>query len=116
MFMILCVVDDPHKVNGVMEAWRNAGVAGMTIVESTGLHRVQKVPHIPMPYLLGGVESERGNITILTVVEDEAMIQRCLAAAESVVGDFDSSNTGIFTAWPLTFAKGVARKNHMGNA
>jgi hypothetical protein len=116
MFMILCVVDDPHKVNNVMEAWRNAGVAGITIVESTGLHRVEKVPRIPMPYLLSGVESERGNITLLTVVDDEAMVQRCLEAAESVVGDFNSSNTGMFAAWPLTFVKGAARKNHTGNS
>lgn len=115
MFIILCVVDDPHKVNNVMKAWRTAGVPGITVFESTGLHRVQKVPHIPMPYLIGGMESEHGNITLLAVVEDEAMIQRCSEATESVVGDFDSPNSGIFTAWPLTFAKGAARRKHTGD-
>lgn len=112
MFMILCVVDDPHKTTNVMKAWRMAGVSGITVIESTGLHRVQKARHIPMPYLIGGEESERGNITLLAMIEDEALIQRCLEAAESVVGDFNTPNSGIFTAWPLTFTKGTNRKNH----
>jgi len=116
MFMILCVVDDPHKVNDVMKAWQAVGVPGVTVFESTGLHRIQKAPHIPMRFLIGGMESERGNLTLLTVVEDEAMIQRCLEAAESVIGDLNSSNSGIFTAWPLTFAKGAARRSRTGDA
>lgn len=115
MFMILCVIDDPHKVNSVMKAWRTAGVSGVTIVESTGLHRTQKAPRIPMRYLIDREEWERGNITLLAVVDDEAMIQRCLEAAESVVGDFDSPNSGVFTAWPLTFTKGTARRTHSGD-
>lgn len=117
MFMILCVIDDPQKLNDVIKAWRNAGVPGLTVIESTGLHRViEKSMHIPMPYLISGRESsERGNFTLLTVVEDEAMIQKCLEAAESVVGDFNGSHSGIFTAWPLTFTKGTARRNQTGD-
>ncbi len=115
MFMILCVVDDTHKVNNVMKAWRTAGVPGITVFESTGLHRVQKAPHIPMPYLISGKESERGNITLFAVVEDEEMIQRCLEAAESVVGGFDTPNSGIFTAWPLMIARGASRGNQTGD-
>lgn len=112
MFMILCVVDDPHKATNVIKAWQKAGVPGTTIIESTGLHRVRKAQRIPMPYLLSGEESERGNITLLATVEDEAMIQRCLETAEIVVGDFNNANSGIFTAWPLTFSKGVTRNNY----
>ncbi len=115
MFMIMCVVDDPHKVNDVMKAWRTAGVPGITAIESTGLHRMQKTAHIPMPFLIGGMESERGNITLLAVVEDEDMIQRCLKTAEEVIGDFDSPNSGVFTAWPLTFTKGAARRTNTGD-
>ena len=67
-----------------------------------------------MPYLISGEESERGNITLLAVVEDEDMIQRCLKAAESVIGDFNNPNSGMFTAWPLTFTKGASLRNHTG--
>lgn len=115
MFMILCVVDDPHKATNVMKAWRLAGIPGTTAIESTGLHRVSKTHDIPMPFLLGGEESERGNITLLAVVVDETMIQRCLEAAESIVGDFNNPNSGIFTAWPLIFTKGAANRNHTGD-
>lgn len=115
MHMVLCVIDDHNKVNDVIKAWREAGVPGITILESTGLHRVQKAPHIPMPYLLSGVESERGNFTLLAVVEDESMVLRCLNAAESVIGDFNNANSGVFTAWPLSFTKGAAHKDKTGD-
>ncbi len=114
MFMILCVIDDPRKATNVMKAWRLEGIPGTTVIESTGFHRVNKVHHIPMPYLISGEESERGNITLLAVVEDEDMIQRCLKAAESVIGDFNNPNSGMFTAWPLTFTKGASLRNHTG--
>jgi len=39
MFMVLCVIDDPGKVDEVLEALEAGGVTGATIMESTGLHR-----------------------------------------------------------------------------
>ena len=110
MYMILCVIDQPDQLDALLAAWHKNGISGVTIVESTGLHRLIEQRRIPMRYAIGGTETERGNVTVYTVVEDEAMIQRCLEVAESVIGDFNGPNTGIFTAWPLSFAKGVTGK------
>ena len=114
MFMILCVIDQPDKLNSVLDAWKAIGVTGVTIIESSGLHRQRSQPRIPMRYGLGEAETERGNITLYTVVEEEATIQSCLSATEKVVGDLNDSNTGIFVAWPLSFAKGVSGKRPFG--
>jgi hypothetical protein len=110
MYMIVCVIDQPEQLNAVLHAWKENGITGITILESTGLHRLSEQPHIPMRYVFGSTHSERGNITLFTVVETEAFIQRCLEITETIVGDFNGPNTGIFVAWPLDFAKGVLGK------
>jgi len=38
------------------------------------------------------------------------MIEACLQATESVVGELSNPNTGIFAAWPISFAKGGSLK------
>lgn len=110
MYMILCVIDQVDQLNAVLDAWRNNGIGGVTIVESTGLHRHIAKHHIPMRYSFGSTSAERGNITLLTVVETEEIVQRCLEITESITGDFDGPDTGIFVAWPVGFAKGVTRR------
>jgi hypothetical protein len=116
MFMIVCVIDQPEHLNPVLAAWRANGINGVTILESTGLHRLTELPHVPMRYAFGSANAERGNITLFTVVETEEMIQRCLELTETVIGDFNSPNTGIFVSWPLGFTKGVTVKRpHSGD-
>jgi hypothetical protein len=110
MYLILCVLDQPDHLNPVLAAWRANGIASVTILESTGLHRLAEHPHVPMRYAFGSADAERGNITLFTVVENEAVIQRCLELTEAVVGDFNSPNTGIFVSWPVGFTKGVTGK------
>lgn len=107
MYIILCVIDQPEQLRPVLLAWQQQGITGVTILESTGIHRLSEQPHIPMRYAFGSASSERGNITLFTIVETEEAIQRCLQATEELVGDLDGPNTGIFAAWPLGFTKGV---------
>ena len=40
MFMLIMVLDDTSHLNQVLQAWRGAGVQGVTIMESTGINRV----------------------------------------------------------------------------
>lgn len=110
MFMIVCVIDQPEHLNPVLAAWRENGISGVTILESTGLHRLAELPPVPMRYAFGSANAERGNITLFIVVENEEIVQKCLMLTESVVGDFNSPNTGIFVSWPLGFTKGVTGK------
>lgn len=107
MFMVLCVIDQPKDLQPVLKTWQKNGIRGVTILESTGLHRAIHMPHIAMRYAYDATSTDWSNFTLLTVVETEEDIQRCLRLAEEVVGDFDQPNTGIFIAWPVGLAKGV---------
>lgn len=119
MYMIMFVLDDPAKLDALLERWYEIGIGGVTITESTGIHRrrVQRAKlHLTFlmePVSVGG---EEGNYTLFTLVPDQATVAKCLAATEEVVGDLDDPNTGVFSAWPLAAVKGVPEHGKGGEA
>lgn len=110
MYMILFVLDDPNRLDEILAAWDKAGITGVTILESTGINRRRRIS-IPMRYLFEGSQAvEEGHVTLLAIVPDQDIIQRCLQATEAFIGDLDLPNTGVLAAWPLTIVKGVPRQ------
>jgi nitrogen regulatory protein P-II 1 len=107
MFMIFLVLNNPNQLDVVLQAWERAGIRGATIIESTGIHR-QLRRLIPMRYVFqapGG--EEQGHLSLLAIVETQQLVDACLEATESVTGNLDEPNTGIFASWPLTTVKGL---------
>ncbi len=111
MFMIMFVLDNYDYLETVLKAWSDLGVSGATIAETSGLHRFRK-KRIPMRFNYSNVygTEEVGNITLFTIVKDEKTIDECLKAVEAIVGDLNKPNTGVFSAWPLSFTKGIEGK------
>lgn len=112
MYMILLVLDDPARLEAVLEAWEQVGIRGATIVESTGIHRLRGAAPIGARYAFRGDRRlvERGHYTLFSIVPDQAAVERGLRAVEGVVGDLDEPRTGILAAWPLAVAKGIPRE------
>jgi hypothetical protein len=108
MYCILFVLNDPNKLDPLLESWSEAGIQGATILESTGLFRMKKV-HIPMRYIFGEADAYEGHYTLFALVEDMEAVQTCLQACEKVVGDLSTPNSGVFTTWPLTMVKGLPK-------
>lgn len=107
-YMALFILDDPSLVEDVLKAWTKGGIRGATIMESTGLYRLTR-KLIPMRYLYTSREaSEKENVTLIAIVDDQAMTEKCLQLTESVIGDLNQPNTGIFAAWPLSMVKGLS--------
>jgi nitrogen regulatory protein PII len=107
MFMVMLVLDKPDQLDEVLQAWDRAGVRGATIIESTGINR-QLQRFIPLRYVFqsaGG--GEEGHLTLLSIVESQEDVAACLQATESVTGDLNAPNTGVFASWPLTLVKGL---------
>jgi hypothetical protein len=108
--MLMLVLDDPNKLHSVLDAWENIGITGVTILESTGIQRI-KNQHIRAPLLFPFDpilhDKEVGHLTLLTLTPDESAIQKCVDATETIVGNLDLPNTGIFAAWPITYVKGI---------
>ena len=111
MFMMMFVLDDPNQLDAVLDVWHAEGVNGATIVESTGINRRRRARLVGTTIMAGinrlMSSDEENNYTLFAIVQDESVVSRCLAAAESVVGDLNEPNTGVFAAWPVAVIKGV---------
>ncbi len=109
MYMIMFVLDNPERLSEILKAWEGIGIRGATIVESTGIQRLQR-KNVPMRYMFQPPGLlEEGHLTLFVIVAGEQLAQDCLRATEQIVGDLDGPNTGVFAAWPLAFVRGVPR-------
>ena len=111
MYMVMFVLDDPSRLDEVLNAWEVAGISGATIMESTGINRRRQAKLVGTS-LMAGINRlmssyEESHYTLFTIVPDESVVTRCLEAVESVIGDLNQANTGVLAAWPLSVVKGV---------
>jgi len=119
MFQIVFVLDSPALLTDILQAWTDAGVKGITITESTGVHRVRSraCPQDP-PLMLGLSRLLRtdqvGHSTLFAVVEDMATVERVKDATEKVVGDLSRPNTGILFALPVAVVWGIPKQSQSG--
>ena len=117
MFMIFFVLHDILVLDDVLRAWEDAGVNGITLLPSTGLGRLRQnaglrddLPLIPR--LEDIVQhTELHNRTLITIVNDEAMVERVVAATQNITGDLELPNTGILAVIPLAKVYGLKRPN-----
>lgn len=110
MYMLIMVLDNITHRNDVLASWERAGIRGVTILESTGLHRILLRHRPDMAYsgfgrIFGNTEA--GHNTLFAVVEDMAIIEAVVAATERIVGKLDGPNTGIMFALPISRVWGM---------
>lgn len=114
MFMVLFVLNDPDQTMAVLDAWEAAGAPGVTILESSGLGRVRRramrddLPLLPTIRALLAGQSEHHH-TLFTVVEDEAVVDALIAAAEKVVGDLEQPDRGVLFVLPVLRTVGFSK-------
>jgi len=110
MEAVFFVLDDPEKLDDVIEALNKVGISGLTIIESTGIIRhLANRPNLPMRFSFpsAALNIESGNYTLFSIVPNPEKVEIFLNAVESVVGSLDDANTGIIASWHLDFVKGV---------
>jgi nitrogen regulatory protein PII len=115
MHMVMFVLDNPNQLDAILNAWEKVGISGATIIESTGINRYKRAQLVGSAFMAGinrlMSASEENHYTLFAIVNKDEMIEDCLLAVESIVGDLNQPNTGIFFAWPLDFVKGVPGLN-----
>jgi hypothetical protein len=110
MFMLIMVLDDSTRLNEVLRAWMDAGVKGVTIIESTGLNRV--LPRETAQPMFAGFSQifgsgRVGHNTLFAVIEDVALAETAVAATEAILGDLRQPHTGIVVVVPVVKAWGL---------
>ncbi|MCX7839150.1 MAG: hypothetical protein N2559_06800 [Anaerolineae bacterium] len=110
--LLVLILDDPEKLSDILNAWKRAGVPGMTILDGVGARRLEEHAYrddMPlMPSLRSLLTSDRNNNQIvLSVIEDEPTLERAIQAAEQVIGDFNKPHSGVMFVVPVTRTWGV---------
>jgi CBS domain-containing protein len=109
--LLMVIVDDLKALPKLLSAWRQAGVPGVTIVPTAGAYRtVTWLSRVGLGALDRLFEADEvRQRTLLTVIEDDDLLQIAIAEAERVIGDFNQPNTGLLAVIPLMQVKGLQK-------
>jgi hypothetical protein len=110
MYLLIMVLDDSTRLNEVLAAWKDAGVPGITILESTGLNRV--LPrHTAQPMFAGFSQvfggGRVGHNTLFAIIESLELANTAAEATANILGDLTRPHTGIICAVPIAQTWGV---------
>lgn len=110
MYLLTMVLDDSSRLGEVLQAWRDAGVRGVTILESTGVNRVlprrsAEPMYMGFSQIFGS--GRVGHNTLFAVIDDLALAEAAVAATEQVLGDLTRPDTGIVFVIPVVKSWGI---------
>lgn len=117
-YLVIMIVDEPDDCPDILNGWQEAGVTGVTILESTGLGRLQRggfLDNLPiMPSLRDLMaQQEEHHRTLLSVVEDKATVDKMVDIVNNKIGCLDEPHTGFLFVVPVLEVHGFGnyRKN-----
>ncbi len=112
MKLVVFVLNNEDLLEQVLEAYVEAGVQGATILDSEGMGRflTYEVPLFAefRQFMKG---NKPYNKTIISIVQDTAVIDRLEQLLDRVVGGFAAPGTGIFLTVPVDHVVGLVDLN-----
>jgi nitrogen regulatory protein P-II 1 len=117
MSLILFVLHDPEKLRELLDAWKEAGVTGATVLFSTGLGRLHRSVALSddlplMPSLEDFLPKvEHLSRTVFSMIDDDKIVERIIAATERVVGDLNQPDRGLLMVLPVERVFGLRHPN-----
>ncbi|MFW5942824.1 MAG: P-II family nitrogen regulator [Chloroflexota bacterium] len=111
-YMVLLILNNIEQSPDVLDAWEEAEVPGITILESTGLGTVRSkalrddIPLMPSLHDLFRSQ-EHHHRTLFTVVEGEAMVDHLIEVTQRTVGDLEQPHNGVLFVLPVSRVVGL---------
>lgn len=116
MNLILFVLHDSEKLRDILNAWKEAGANGATVLYSTGMGRLhQNQPLREDLPLIPSLENFLPRVnqmsrTIFSLVDREETVERVIAATESILGPLDQPDRGLLMVLPISRVQGYWKK------
>jgi nitrogen regulatory protein PII len=115
MKLILFVLHDAEKLRDLLDAWKAAGASGATILFSTGMGRIHQADALrdDLP-LMPSLEDflprfERLSRTLFTMLDDDSVVEKVIAATQQVVGDLNQPDRGLLIVLPVAQVYGLRK-------
>jgi CBS domain-containing protein len=108
-----CLIVILHKTDNLTElldTWQDMGVPGVTIFEGVGGFRANQ--RLKRTGFRSSLEhlfklDEMHSKTLIVVIDDDDLLERAIAEAERLVGDFNDPDTGLLFTLPVNQVVGL---------
>jgi hypothetical protein len=112
--LLVLVIDAEELTPDILTAWEQAGVPGITLVDSTGSRHQQDGTRDDLPFVVSlraVLESgEKRTQTLFSVIDDEKVCARAVQAVLDVIPDFDKGHSGILFTMPISQVWGYGER------
>jgi len=109
LYLLVVILDDLQRMTGLLQAWQEIGVPGVTILQSVGGYRagtwLSRVGLGALDRLFEDEEVRRR--TLLAAIENDELLAQAIAEAERLVGGFDRPHSGLLLALPVAQVRGL---------
>jgi CBS domain-containing protein len=108
---LIVIVYKTSLLPKLLETWEDIGVPGVTIMRGAGGYRTRsRLDQIGLRTIsellnLDEVQSK----VLLSVIEDEDLLERAIVEAERVIGDFNQPDTGLLFTLPVDRTVGILK-------
>jgi hypothetical protein len=114
MYMVMFVSTNSEQATDVLNIWVEAGISGVTILESSGMQQALKRgirDDVGMVFTLSSLirAQEVHHRTLLSAINDEATLNRLVEATTAFVGDWSKPDVGVLFVLPLLQAYGIGK-------
>jgi nitrogen regulatory protein P-II 1 len=111
--LLVLVIDEPEVEPDILAAWEEAGVPGITVLDSQGSRREDGANRDDLPLIVSlrtVLSSEEShNRTLFSVIDNDAVLEKAIQAAQAIIGDFQNRHTGIMFVLPVSRAWGILK-------
>ena len=110
MKLLVFILNDEKFLEEILEAYVEAGISRATILDSEGMGRFLTYE---VPLFADFKDFMKGNKpynkTILSLLEDERLLDQLIPLIEKTTGSLDAPGTGIMFTLPVDWVHGISK-------
>lgn len=103
--VLILVIDEEELTPEILTAWEEAGVPGVTLIDSTGSRHEHDDSRDDLPFVVSlrsVLESKEKRTQLLfSVIESESVCNQAVAAVLKIIPDFNHGHRGIMFTMPV---------------